>query len=231
MKRFWRTAAASPQGPDYAILLDGRPVRTPKGRPLLLPTRALAQAVAAEWQEVGAQVDPRAMPATGIANAAIDLVAPDVSRFAADLASYAASDLTCYRADHPPALVARQVAAWEPVLKALEERHGLLFRRTVGVVPVAQPPATLARVVALLEAMSPFSLAALQPIVSLSGSLVLALALRDGVLTAEDCFAAGALDADWQAEQWGVDAEAAAQRAARRHLFLEAARFLALAEG
>lgn len=231
MKRFWTTAEAAGEDGGFAILLDGRRVRTPKGAPLVLPNRGLGEAVAAEWAAAGEKVDPRAMVLTGLANAAIDLVAPDVPRFAASLAGYAASDLTCYRADHPPALVARQVAAWEPVLKAVEERHGLLFRRTAGVVPVAQPQATLSRVEGLLGAMDPFALAALQPIVSLSGSLVLALALKDGMLTAEACFAAGALDEDWQAEQWGPDTEAAAQRAARRHLFLAAARFLALAEG
>ena len=227
MKRFWREAVAA----DGAVLLDGRPVRTPKGAMLRLPTAGLTDAVAAEWAGVEDRIDPRAMPMTGLANAAIDVVAADRAGFAAGLAAYAESDLTCYRAEGPQPLVARQVAAWEPPLKAVERAHGLVFRRTAGVVPVQQPAATLAGVEEQLRRQSPFVLAAMSPIVTLSGSVVLALAVLDGVLPPDTAFAAAHVDADWQAEHWGMDSEAVASRARRAAEFEAAARFLALLRG
>jgi chaperone required for assembly of F1-ATPase len=227
MKRFWREAAAA----DGAVLLDGRPVRTPKGAALCLPTAALADAVAAEWAGVGERLDPSAMPLTGLANAAIDLVSPDPPAFAGRLAAFAAHDLTCYRAEGPQPLVARQVAAWEPVLKGVERRHGLVFRRTAGVAPVEQPAATLAGVDALLRRQPPFVLAALSPIVTLSGSVVLALALLEGDLAPDAAFAAAHVDADWQADCWGADEEAVEARAFHAAAFGAAARFLALVRG
>lgn len=226
MKRFWREAIATEDG---RILLDGRPVWTPKGAPLALPTGALAEAVSAEWNAVGEKLDPRQMPLTGLANAAIDVVAPDVPAFAAGLAAWAAHDLTCYRATHPAELVGRQVAAWEPVLKAVERRHGLVFRRTAGVTPVAQPAATLDRLARGLSTCSPFVLAGLSPLATIAGSIVLALGVVDGDLDAGAAFAASSVDEDFQAERWGADAEAARVRTARAAEFAAAARFLALA--
>lgn len=229
MKRFWTEAAAVPADNGWGIALDGRPLRTPARAVLLLPTEGLARAIAGEWAAVDGEVRPGAMPLTGIANAAVDIVAPDRTGFAASLAAYGESDLTCYRADGPQTLVARQVAAWEPALKAVEARHGLLFRRTAGVVHVAQPPETLARLRALFAGFSPWQLAPLQPIVALSGSAVLALALMDGVLGAEAAFDAGHLDEAWQAEQWGEDSLALEARGGRWTQFAAAARFLGLA--
>jgi chaperone required for assembly of F1-ATPase len=228
VKRFWTAAAHVPHAQGFGVALDGRPVRTPKGDALVLPTAPLAAAVAGEWQAVAGELNPGAMPLTGLANAAIDIVAPDVAGFADSLARYADSDLTCYRAEGPQPLVARQVAAWEPVLKGAEARHGLLFRRTAGVMHVAQPVETAARVAALLAARSPFELAPLQVLVTLSGSVVLALAVLDGVLAADAAFEASVVDERWQAEQWGEDAEAAAALSRRAGEFSAAARFLAL---
>jgi chaperone required for assembly of F1-ATPase len=225
VKRFWAAVEAT----DGAVLLDGRPIRTPKGAPLSLPTPALADAVAAEWAGVGERVDPRAMPLTGLANAAIDVVAADRAGFAAGLAAYAETDLTCYRAEGPQPLVARQVAAWEPPLKAVERAHGLVFRRTAGVIPVGQPAATLERVGQVLAGMEPFVLAPLSTLVRLSGSVVLALAVEGGVLEADAALAAAEVDAAWQTEHWGRDTESEARDRARRDSFLAAARFLALA--
>lgn len=230
MKRFWSDVKVQAGNGGFGVTLDGRPLRTPGRAMLAVPTAKLAHAIAAEWKAVDGDVDPRALPLTGIANAAIDIVAPDPASFAATLARYAESDLTCYRAVGPQPLVARQVAAWEAPLKAVEARHGLLFRRTAGITPVAQPKDTLARVQGLLERLDPWRLAALQPIVTLCGSLVLALALMDGALTADGCVTAACVDEDWQAEHWGEDADAAAQMLARRHMVLDAAQFLALAE-
>lgn len=228
MKRFWTEVGIERTEAGHGIVLDGRPVRTPGRRPLQLPGAALADAVAAEWRAVEGFVRPDALPLTGIANAAIDIVAPDVPAFAAGLARYALTDLLCYRAEGPHALVARQVAAWEPPLKALEARHGLLFRRTAGIVPVAQPDATLARVTDLLERSGPWALAPLQPIVAIGGSLVLGLAMLDGMIDAQACWFAARLDEEWQAEHWGHDEDAAAQELARRRDFMAAAEFLRL---
>jgi chaperone required for assembly of F1-ATPase len=231
LKRFWTTAEASAAEGGWQVALDGRPLRTPLRRPLVAPQQALAEAIAAEWAAVEAEVTPGSMPLTGLANAAVDIVGDDIEAFAGSLALYAGSDLLCYRADGPSALVARQAARWEPVLKGLEARHGLLFRRTAGVMHVDQPPETLAAIKARLADLSAFELAALQPMVTIGGSVALALAHLDGALEADDAFAASALDEDWQAEQWGADGDAAAARARRLQEFLAAARFLALSRG
>ncbi len=228
MRRFWRDVTAAPVEGGHGVLLDGRPVRTPKRAALVVPTAALAGAIAAEWAAVGERVEPAALPLTGMANAALDIITPDPAGFAAGLAAYGASDLTCYRAEGPADLVGRQVAAWEPVLKAVERAHGLVFRRTAGVRPVDQPAQTLARLEALLSARGPFPLAGLAPLVTLSGSVVLALAVADGLLEAGPAFAAAEVNALWQADRWGDDAEAAAARADREAAFAAAARFLAL---
>lgn len=228
MRRFWREVTTAPAEGGHGVLLDGRPVRTPKRAALVVPSPALATAIAAEWAGAGETVSAADMPLTGLANAALDIVAPDPASFAAGLAAYGASDLTCYRAEAPADLIGRQVAAWEPVLKAVEQAHGLVFRRTAGIVHVDQPAETLARLEALLAALPPFRLAGLAPLITLSGSVVLGLAVADGLLEAEAAFAAAELDSLWQAERWGEDAEAAAARADREAAFAAAARFLAL---
>ncbi len=230
MKRFWAQAVAAPVAGGHGVLLDGRPVRTPGRALLAVPSAELAEAIAAEWAGVGEKLEPRAMALSGLANAAIDVVAPDVAGFAAGLAAYGASDLTCYRAEGPAELVGRQVAAWEPALKAVERAHGLVFRRTAGVVHVEQPAATLARLEAKLGGMGSFRLAGLSPLVRLSGSVVLGLAVAGGLMAADEAFAAAELDSDWQAGRWGADAEALALRAERAAAFAAAARFLALLE-
>ena len=229
--RFWTKAEANPADGGWEVALDGRPLRTPGRMQLLLPTPALADAIAAEWRAVESEVKPGAMPLTGLANAATDIVAADRAAFAASLAQYAASDLTCYRADAPTELVARQAALWEPVLKAVEARHGLVFQRATGVMHVAQPAATLEAVERLFSGLADFELAPLQPLVTISGSAVLALAHLSGDLDHEAAFAASVLDDDWQAEQWGADAEAQAMRERRRAECASAAGFLALSRG
>lgn len=231
MKQFWKSAEASTTGTGHEILLDGKPLRTPARLPLVLPAAVLAQAIAAEWQAVEGEVAAGALPLTGLANAAIDIVQPDPPAFAESLARYAATDLTCYRADMPAALAARQALIWEPALKAVEERLGASFQRTSGVMHIEQSPETLDAVRGRLVALPCFELAALQPIVTIAGSVVLALAHLDGVLDARSAFAAAMLDEDWQTESWGADAETDAVRARRESEFLSAARFLALSRG
>jgi chaperone required for assembly of F1-ATPase len=228
MKRFWADVAAAEAAGGWTVALDGRPVRTPARAALVLPSRALADAVAAEWAAVAGEVTPGAMLLTGFANAAVDIVSPDPGAFAASLLRFGESDLTCYRAEGPQPLVARQVAAWEPPLRAIEVRHGLVFRRTAGVMHVPQPAATLAGLHGLLAGLSPWQLAPLQPLVTLSGSVVLGLSVLHGVLGAEEAFAAGHVDEAWSAEQWGADHLAEADREGRRRQFAAAARFLSL---
>jgi chaperone required for assembly of F1-ATPase len=225
MKRFWTHAAVTP---DRGVALDGKPVRTPGRAALILPTDALAEAVAAEWNGVGDTLDPRAMPLTGLANAAIDRVAPDPAAFAAGLSRYAASDLVCYRADGPEPLIERQRAAWDPVIAWAQRRYDVSLAVTTGVIPIAQPSATLARLADATAALDPFALAAASPIVTITGSLLLFLALNEGALTPDAAWSAAQLDEDWQAELWGEDPLAADTRAARRREYDAAVRFLSL---
>ena len=226
MKRFYRIVTVTP---DSGIALDGRPVRTPGRAPLVAPTAALADAIAAEWDAQGDEIDPRSMRFTGLANAAIDRVAPDAAGFASGLATYGESDLLCYRADHPAALAARQARAWDPLLDWATRRYDVAFAVTAGVVHVAQPTATIERLAAATAAHDAFALAGLSPLVTISGSLVAALAIADRAIDGASIWQAVTVDERWQAEKWGEDALAMAAQEARRVEFLDAARFLALA--
>lgn len=225
MKRFWTDVAIDA---DTVVTLDGRPVRTPGRRPLALPTRALADAIADEWRAVEGDIDPRTMPLTGLANAAIDPVAADAPAFAAGLARYADTDLLYYRADAPPPLVERQAAGWDPILAWAQGRYDVHFTVTSGVMPIAQPPATVARLHDAVAAFDVFRLAGLSPVVTLTGSLLLALALVEKRIDADTAWNAAGIDEDWSVEMWGEDWQAAETRAAKRAEFDSAVRFLNL---
>jgi len=225
VKRFYKAATV---GEGRRILLDGKPVKTPGRRDLALPSDALAEAIADEWNAVGEQIDPRAMKLSGLANAALDRIAPDPAGFARGLAAYGESDLLCYRAEAPAGLVRRQSESWDPIIAWAQQRYDAVFELATGVVHVAQPAETLARLDAALAALDPFALAGLSPLVTVSGSLLIALALAEGALPLGTAWAAATLDEQWQAEQWGEDCEAAAALANRRRDFEAAARFLAL---
>jgi chaperone required for assembly of F1-ATPase len=224
MKRFWTDVTVE----DGALRLDGRPVRTPARAELRLPSAALADAVAEEWRAVEETIDPRAMPLTGLANAAIDRIAATPADFAAGLARYGESDLLYYRADHPAQLVARQAAAWDPLLDWARTRYDVHFETATGVMHRAQPGATTARLAEALAARGPFELAGLHHVVTVSGSLIAALALLEGTATAETVWAAAQVDEAWQAEQWGEDELATRARETRRADFDAGARFLSL---
>ena len=213
MKRFWTDVTITA---DLGLMLDGKPVRTPGRVPLILATPALAEAVADEWRAVDGDIDPRAMPLTGLANAAIDRIAPDPAGFARGLAAYAESDLLCYRADSPAELVARQAAAWDPLLDWARAAYDVDFVVTTGIMHQAQPPETLTRLQGAIASRDPFELAALSPVVTISGSLIGALALVERAADAEAVWLAAELDAEWQAEQWGEDDLAIPARQARR---------------
>lgn len=229
MKRFYEMAApvAGPEG--WAIALDGRPVKTPARAPLAVPGEMLARAIAAEWQAQGETIDPGAMPMTGFANATIDRVLPTLADFRAQIAAYNASDLLCYREGDQPKLAALQAAHWEPLLDWARHRYDVSFVVTDGIMPVDQPAATLARLVAVVDAVDPWLLAGVATLTQIGGTLVGTLAHLEGEIGAEALFELATLDERWQAEQWGEDEAAAARLATRRADFLDAARYCALA--
>ncbi|WP_343528607.1 ATP12 family protein [Sphingomonas sp.] len=223
MKRFWTEVMVDDA---RVVRLDDRPVRTPGRTPLALPTPALAEAVAEEWRSVGETLDPRAMPLTGLANAAIDRIAADPTPFATGLARYAESDLLCYRADSPPELVARQDAVWNPLLDWAQGRYDVHFTLVTGIMHRPQPEVTIDRLAQAVAALDAFRLAALSPVVTITGSLVLALALLEGAADADAVWIAAHVDEDFQAEQWGEDYLAIEAREAKRREYDAAVRFL-----
>jgi chaperone required for assembly of F1-ATPase len=228
VKRFWNDAAVADDAAGFAIRLDGRPVRTPARATLVVPTRALADAIAAEWATQGDDIDPRTMPLTGLANAAIDHAARDPAIFTATLTPFAETDLLCYRDDRDPALAAEQAAAWNPLLAWAESRFAIEFTLASGVMHIAQPAASIAALQAALHALPPFRLAPMAPLVTISGSLVAALAVEAGARDAASLWPTLCLDQLYQERKWGSDAQAAAQRAAHERDWLSAARFLSL---
>jgi chaperone required for assembly of F1-ATPase len=228
MKRFYKLATIAPAEAGFAIALDGRPVKTPAKAPLAVPSKALAEAVAGEWNGQSEEIDPRSMPLTGLANAAIDRVTPDPEAFAATLARYGESDLLCYRAEAPVSLVKRQAEGWDPLLQWARRRFDVDFEIATGIIHRPQPRPTLDRLARAIAARLPFELAALSPLVTISGSLVVAMALAERAIDFETAWSAAILDEAWQAEQWGADPLAAASLDARRAEFEAADRFLAL---
>jgi chaperone required for assembly of F1-ATPase len=228
VKRFYRVAAHVPSRSAWQITLDGKPVRTPRRNLLIVDAAPLAEAIVAEWSAQGDKVEPRTMPLTGLSNAAVDHVAADRRAFAASLASYGESDLICYRAEGPDDLVRQQSTVWDPLVRWASHRFGAELSVTSGIAHVAQDRIAIERLAAALEAMNDFQLAALQPLVTISGSLVIALAIADGKISADEAFDAGHLDELYQAEKWGDDAEALAARLGRKIAFNAAARMLTL---
>ena len=228
MKRFWKDVALNDAEGGWSIALDMRPLKTPARATLKVDACALAEAIAEEWRTCGADIDPRQMPLTGLANAAIDHVAPAPVVFRDELARYAEGDLLCYRAEHPPKLIAAQAAEWDPSLDWARQRFEVEFAITAGIIHVPQPPATVARLAAGLDPATPFELAALSPIITIGGSLVTALALFEGAIDLDTAWSAVSVDDRWQIDQWGADDEAVAALANRHHDFAAAARFLNL---
>jgi chaperone required for assembly of F1-ATPase len=228
VKRFWKSAAAVETDGVFRVELDGRPIKSPARTDLVVPTQALAEAIAAEWDDCGEEVDPRAMPLTGLANAAIDRVAPDKDAFAAGLARYAETDLTCYRAEGPETLVKRQAESWDALLGWARRRYDVDFACQRGVMHVAQPEETVRKLGHAVASLDAFQLAGISPLVTIGGSLVAALAVLEKMMPASEAWEAVSLAERWQMEHWGADAEAEAALEARRRDFLAGARFLEL---
>ena len=212
----------------FGVLLDNRPVRTPAKSPCLLPTRPLAEAIAAEWAAVAGEVAPTAMPLTRAANSAIDGVIRECPAVAASIAAYGASDLICYRAPHPQSLTRRQAAAWDPLIAWAGEALDAHLVCATGVTPVTQPPESLSRLDAAVRAHGPWELTALHDLVTISGSLVIGLALSHGHLDPATAWPLSRIDEDWNTEKWGADDEANAQAERRRQAFTDSARLLEL---
>lgn len=228
MKRFWKDVAVSNENGGWTITLDGRPVRTPARAALVVPTEGLANAIAEEWSSVGEDIDPRSMPLTGLANAAIDRVAPERKAFASGLAKYAEADLACYRSEWPPELVTRQAESWDELLTWARRRYDVDFSTTTGLVHVPQAQATIDRLSQAVAELDAFRLAGLSPLVTTGGSLIAALAVLEEAMTAEEAWQAVSIDDRWQLEQWGADAEAETALENRRRDFMAGARFLEL---
>ncbi len=227
-KRFYAQATAAAGEGGWAILLDGRPARTPGRNHLRLSTEAAALLVAAEWNAQVEVVDPARMHATRIANTAIDSLAGRIAEVQGDAAAYAGSDLVCYRAGEPAGLVERQNRHWNPVTDWTRDVLGARMNLAEGVMHVAQSEEALAAVNSVVAAEDhPVRLAALHVLTTMAGSCLIALMLRSGAIPAEDAWAAANVDEDWNVHLWGQDDEAQARRARRREEFLAAAALLA----
>lgn len=225
MKRFWRETAAVRGEGGWQVALDGRPIRTQGGNPLVVPRKALAELLAAEWAAQGEEIDPASFRHRDIADFAIDVVAPDRAAAIAALLRYAETDTLCYRADPDEPLWKRQQAVWEPLLAACEAREGVRFQRVSGVMHRPQEAAALETLRARLEAFDDFTLAALTTLASLAASLTIALAALDADADGEALWDAANLEEDWQSELWGHDEEADARRERRKGDFLAAMAF------
>jgi chaperone required for assembly of F1-ATPase len=212
LKRFYKTAGVTEGEGGFAVVLDGRPVRTPAGSPLRLPTMPLAEAVAAEWQAQDERVNPAAMPLTQLASTAIDRVPPHRAAIIDELLDFAATDLLCYRATEPHDLVELQARQWQPLLDWAMVRYDAPLRVTAGVMPVPQSEEALAALRRAVAALDDWRLTALQASTAALGSLVLGLALLEGQRDAEAAVAASQVDELYQIRLWGDDAEAAVRR-------------------
>jgi chaperone required for assembly of F1-ATPase len=228
MKRFYKEAKVVAADNAFAIELDGKPLRTPEKRALLVPTKNLADAIAAEWQGQGVTVRPLDLPLTRLVSTALDRVTPRRTAVIAEIAKYGTTDLLCYRAAEPPELIERQRQIWQPLLDWAEARHAASFVVTRGVTPVAQTPATLRAIDGAIAAYDAMHLVALHLATSACGSVVLGLALLAERVSAEEAFAAAQLDETFQIERWGEDAEQTKARAALKEDIALAARFAAL---
>jgi len=228
VNRFWTAAAAHQTGDGFGIGLDGRPIRTPGKAELVVPTQALAQAIAGEWDAQTDKIDPAAMPLTRAANAAIDKVSAQHGEVADMLAAYGDADLLCYRADSPETLVSRQATVWDPFLDWAQSTLGARLQPRRGVVHIPQNQAALETLARQVHALGNFELAAFHDMVSLTGSLILAFATIHRVQPVESIWIASRLDESWQIEQWGSDDEASDLEKQKFQSFATAEKFFCL---
>jgi chaperone required for assembly of F1-ATPase len=229
LKRFYKTAAASQRGErDFAVELDGRPIKTPAGKTLSVPTRGLADAVAAEWNAQGEDVAPASLHMTRMANSAIDGVLGREGEVVQDILNYAGTDLLCYRADSPAGLAAEQARMWDPILAWTQKTHGASFAKGTGLQHVAQSANSLEAVRRALLCFDAFRLAALHVMTTLTGSALIALAEAEGFFDPAAAWAAAHVDEAWQKDHWGEDYEASERERRRFAEFSDASRFFSL---
>lgn len=228
LRRFYKEASVAGEGAPFSIKLDGKPLRTPLKARLELPTRALAGAIAREWQNQAETIDPGSMPLTKLANTAIDRVETQRQRVIDDVVRFAGSDLVCYRASEPEALRERQAGAWDPVVAWANRALDINLLMASGVIFRNQPAGALSATRAHVSARTSWELAAIHNLTTLTGSAFLALMVAADAITGEEAWKAAHVDEDWQNEQWGIDAEAQARRAAHRREFDAALKFLSL---
>jgi chaperone required for assembly of F1-ATPase len=227
-KRIYARAETMATDDGHVVRLDGKPVKTPGGRLLAVPSSALAEAMIAEWNGQGEMVIPATMPLTQLASTALDRVGPERAHIIAELMKYAGTDLLCYRAEVPLDLAERHAREWQPLLDWAALTLDASLMTTTAMLAIAQPPQTLAALERFLGGADPWRLTAIQSATAAMGSLILALALAEGRLTAEQAFALSQLDETYQIEQWGEDEEAAERRAELRQDIAAAAGLLAL---
>ena len=229
-KRFWENATVEVAGDGYLVLLDGRQLRTPVKSELIVPSREMAEAIAAEWDAQEEKIDPMTMPMTKSANAAIDKVGPMQAEVSAFVAAYGDTDLLCYRADSPDALVQRQKEAWDPLLEWADKELSAPLKTGTGIVHVEQDPAVLASLAKRVGELSSFQLAAFHDLVGMSGSLIIGFAVTRQMLPVPELWRRSRIDEDWQTEQWGEDEEATTTAKGKKTGFEHAARFFFLAK-
>ncbi len=228
LKRFWQQAHVRKLEGGYTVTLDERPLKTPMKRPLILPSEALAAEISAEWQRVEGEVDHAKMPYTQFAHAGLDQAVDERAEIAAKIALYGETDLLCYRADTPHELQKRQAEAWDPILQWCAEELDAPLKATKGIVHLAQPEASLQALSKQVQPYQGFALKALYDWVTISGSLVLGLAVAHGRLTADEAWTLSRVDENWQEEQWGVDDEAQKLAQSKQDTFLLVERALGL---
>lgn len=224
-KRFYNAAAvANREDGTFEIQLDGRSIKTPAGRALAVPSRALADAIAEEWNAQGEEIAPATLPLTRLANSAIDGVAGREGEVVQDILNYAATDLLCYRASSPAGLAAEQKQLWDPILSWVRAEYDAPFTVGTGVTHIEQPQASLDAIRRVLSSLDPFKLAALHVMTTLTGSALIALAHAKGFLDTEAAWLAANVDETWQASHWGADFEAAQRQKNRSAEFSNASR-------
>jgi chaperone required for assembly of F1-ATPase len=226
--KFFKAAAAEPLEGGFALLLDGKPVKTPKARALVAPTRALAEALAAEWNALEDKIEPAALPLTRLVNTVLDGTSENRALILEDLRRYATGDLLCYRAEGPEPLIAREAALWDPLLAWAKATLGADLRVTAGIVHRPQDPDAVTALSMATARLDDLTLTAVHLATGLTGSLVLGLALAAGRVSADEAFAAATVDEAYQAELWGIDAEAKARADRHREDLQTAERLLRL---
>ena len=228
MKRFYKSVALAEVENGWSVALDGKPIKTPAKRPFVASTRVMAEAAADEWDAQEDKINPASMPITKAVNTALDRTAPEHDAVAGMVSDYGGSDLICYRAEGPEGLIARQAAAWDPLIDWAADRYKARLITTTGVMHILQPEEGQAALRAVVRSYDPFKLTGLYDLVALSGSLVIGLAVAERNLTPEEGWAASRVDHIWQEDQWGPDDEATAQAAYKAEEFAQAARLIEL---